>query len=133
MSVTDPIADMLTCIRNAGQARHRRVDVRFSNIKSELTKALLREKYITNFKVVEDTPGKRTIRIYLKYDEKESPVIVGLRRVSTPGRRIYARKDDLPRVLGGLGTAVLSTSRGVLTDKESRKVGVGGEVLCFIW
>ena len=88
---------------------------------------------LVNFKVVENEPGKRTIRIYLKYDEKETPVIGGLRRVSTPGRRVYVPKDKLPRVLGGLGTAVLSTSRGVVTDKESRALGVGGEVLCYVW
>ncbi len=132
MSVTDPIADMLTCIRNACQARHRRTDVPYSNIKMELAKVLLREKYISNFKVVEDGAMRR-IRIYLKYDEKETPVIGGLRRVSTPGRRVYVPKDKLPRVLGGLGTAVLSTSRGVVTDKESRALGVGGEVLCYVW
>jgi|ERR1051326_7532926 small subunit ribosomal protein S8 len=133
MSVTDPIADMLTCIRNACQARHRRTDVPFSNLKLEIAKVMLREHFIQNFKVVEDDAAKKKIRIYLKYDDKESPVIGGLRRVSTPGRRVYVPKDQLPRVLGGLGTAVLSTSRGVITDKESRREGVGGEVLCYIW
>ena len=132
MSVTDPIADMLTCVRNACQARHRRTDVPYSNIKLELAKVLLREKYVANFKVVDEGTARK-IRIYLKYDEKETPVIGGLRRVSTPGRRVYVPKDKLPRVLGGLGTAVLSTSRGVVTDKESRALGVGGEVLCYVW
>ena len=133
MSVTDPIADMLTCIRNACQARHRRTDVPYSSIKLEIAKVLLREKYTANFKVIEDGTTNRKIRIYLKYDEKETPVIGGLRRVSTPGRRVYVPKDKLPRVLGGLGTAVLSTSRGVVTDKESRLLGVGGEVICYVW
>jgi small subunit ribosomal protein S8 len=123
---------MLTCIRNASQARHRRTDVPFSTIKAELAKVLLREKYIANYKVIEND-DKRVLRIYLKYDEQETPVIAGLRRVSTPGRRVYVGKDALPRVLGGLGTAVLSTSRGVLTDKESRTQGIGGEVLCYVW
>ena len=134
MSVTDPIADMLTCIRNACQAKHRRTDVPYSTIKEEVAKVLLREKYIANYKVIEESAtAHRLLRIYLKYDEAEIPVIAGIKRVSTPGRRVYVGKKALPRVLGGLGTAVLSTSRGVLTDKESETVGVGGEVLCYIW
>ncbi len=132
MSVTDPIADMLTCIRNACRAKHARVDMPYSTIKGEVAKVLLREKYVLNFKVIGEAP-KQVIRVYLKYDERELPVISGIKRVSTPGRRVYVGKDKLPRVVGGLGTAVLSTSRGVLTDKESRTLGVGGEVLCYVW
>ena len=132
MSVTDPIADMLTSIRNACKAKHKKVDVPSSTLKIEVAKVLLREKYVNNFKTIDDRK-QGVLRIYLKYDPQNKSVISGIRRVSTSGRRIYVNKDHVPRVLGGMGTAVLSTSRGVITDKEARAEGVGGEVLCHIW
>jgi small subunit ribosomal protein S8 len=132
MSVTDPIADMLTCIRNACKARHKKVDVPSSLMKIELAKVLLREKYVNNFKTIDDRK-QGVLRIYLKYDTDKQSIISGLKRISTPGCRIYVDKETIPRVLGGMGTAVLSTSRGILTDKEARAQGVGGEVICHIW
>jgi small subunit ribosomal protein S8 len=132
MSVTDPIADMLTSIRNACKAKHKKVDVPSSSLKIEVAKVLLREKYVNNFKTIDDRK-QGVLRIYLKYDPQNKSVISGIRRVSTSGRRIYVDKDHVPRVLGGMGTAVLTTSRGVITDKEARAEGVGGEVLCHIW
>ncbi len=132
MSVSDPIADYLTCIRNAIQAKKRFVDIPSSNIKRALAEVLHREKFIRGFKIVEDKK-QNVIRIFLKYTPAEQPVIQGLRRISTPGRRIYVPKTEIPRVLGGLGTAVLSTSRGVLTDKEAKQAGLGGEVICHVW
>lgn len=132
MSLTDPIADFLTCVRNACRAKHRKVEVPTSRLKVEIAKALLREGYISNFKVIEDT-RQGVLRVYLKYQGQDRCVISGLKRVSTPGRRIYKRKDDIPRILGGLGSVILSTSQGVMTDKEARSKGVGGEVLCEVW
>ena len=132
MAVSDPVADFLTSIRNALRAKHRKVDVPASRLKTELAKLLLREKYITNFKVIEDTK-QGVLRIYLKYTAQEQCVISGLKRVSSPGRRVYVRKADIPRVLGGLGTTVLSTSQGVMSDKEARAAGLGGELLAQIW
>jgi small subunit ribosomal protein S8 len=132
LSVSDPIADYLTCIRNAIQAKKRQVDIPASNIKRALAEALHREKFIRGFKIVEDSK-QNVIRIFLKYTPKEEPVIRGLRRISTPGRRVYVGKTEIPRVLGGLGTAVLSTSKGVLTDKEAKHAGLGGEVICHVW
>jgi small subunit ribosomal protein S8 len=132
LSVSDPIADYLTCIRNAIQAKKRFVDIPSSNIKRALAEVLHREKFIRGFKIVEDKK-QNVIRIFLKYTPAEQPVIQGLRRISTPGRRIYVPKTEIPRVLGGLGTAVLSTSRGVLTDKEAKQAGLGGEVICHVW
>jgi small subunit ribosomal protein S8 len=132
LSVSDPIADYLTCIRNAIQAKKRFVDIPSSNIKRALAEVLHREKFIRGFKIVEDKK-QNVIRIFLKYTPAEQPVIQGLRRISTPGRRIYVPKTEIPRVLGGLGTAVLSTSRGVLTDKEAKQAGLGGEVFCHVW
>lgn len=132
MSVSDPIADMLTCIRNASQARHRRVDVPASRIKQEIASVLMRENYVSNVKRVED--GKQgQLRIYLRYDEEEKAIISGLKRVSTPGRRIYVNRHSVPRVQGGLGTAIVSTSQGILTDREARVRGLGGELLCMVW
>jgi small subunit ribosomal protein S8 len=132
MSVSDPIADMLTCIRNAAQARHRRVDVPASRIKQEIAGVLLRENYVQNVKRMED--GKQgTIRIYLRYDEEEKSIITGIKRVSSPGRRIYVNRFTVPRVQGGMGTAIVSTSQGILTDKEARMRGLGGELLCMVW
>ena len=132
MPVSDPIADMLTCIRNATQARHRRVDVPASKIKAEIAQVLLRENYIRNVKSVEAEP-QGFLRIYLKYNDGTEPVIRGIKRVSKPGRRIYVKKDEIPRVLRGLGTAIVSTSQGVLTDKEAREKGVGGELVATVW
>jgi small subunit ribosomal protein S8 len=132
MAVSDPISDFLTCVRNAIRARHRKVDVPSSRMKAELAKVLLRERYISNFKVIEDDK-QGVLRIYLKYNADERNVIGGLLRVSKPGRRVYVAKDRIPRVMGGLGTAILSTSRGLMTDREARDAGLGGEVVCQLW
>lgn len=132
MSVSDPIADFLTCVRNGIQAKHRKVDVNASRLKTEIAKVLLRERYINNFKVIEDTK-QGVLRIYLKYAGDDGSVITGIRRVSTPGRRVYVRKDGLPRVMGGLGTSIISTSRGMMTDREAREAGLGGELVCQVW
>jgi small subunit ribosomal protein S8 len=132
MSQTDPIADMLTCIRNAVRAGHRRVDIPASNQKIAIAEALLREHFIQSFRKVEDDK-QGILRIYLKYDSGEVSVITGLQRVSRPGLRAYVGKDEIPRVMGGMGAAILSTTRGILTDKEARAQGVGGEVLARVW
>ena len=131
--MTDPIADMLTRIRNANTAKHDTVDVPSSKMKLAIAKILLDEGYIKSYELVEN--GKfNDIRITLKYGaSKNEKIISGLQRISKPGLRIYAGKDELPTVLGGLGIAILSTNQGVITDKEARKLGVGGEVLCYIW
>ena len=132
MHITDPIADMLTRIRNANSARHDTVDVPASNMKKSIAQILLDEGYIKAFQVVEDgTQG--VIRITLKYNAGKEKVISGLRRVSKPGLRVYVGADELPRVLRGLGIAIVSTSKGVMTDKAARAAHVGGEVLAFIW
>ena len=132
MPVTDPIADMLTRIRNAGRANHRRVDVPASRVKKAIAEVLLREKYINNFKsIADDKQGM--LRIYLKYTPDSRPVISGLKRVSTPGRRVYVKQEEVPRVIGGLGTAIISTSQGIVTDKEARKSGLGGELVALVW
>ena len=131
MSMTDPIADMLTRIRNACQARHRRVDVPASGLKREIARVLAEERFIDNFAQYED--GKQgMLRLYLRYNEGES-VIRGIKRVSRPGLRQYADKTRIPRVLRSLGVAIISTSSGVLTDRDARRCGVGGEVLCQVW
>jgi small subunit ribosomal protein S8 len=132
LSVTDPIADFLTCIRNALHAKKRHVDIPSSNMKRSMAEVLHKEKFIRGFKVNEDEK-QNVIRVYLKYTPSETSVIQGIRRISTPGRRVYVQKDEIPRVLGGLGTAVLSTTRGILTDKEAKQAGLGGEVLCHVW
>ena len=132
MAVSDPVADFLTCIRNAIGARHRKVDVPSSNMKTELAKLLLRERFINNFKTIEDS-RQGVLRVYLKYTTDETPVITGLRRVSTPGRRVYVGKARIPRVMGGLGVSVVSTSRGLMTDREARDAGLGGELVCQVW
>lgn len=130
--MTDPIADMLTRIRNALKARKEEVDIPSSNLKKRIAEVLKEEGFIKGFKVIPD--GKQGIlRVFLKYDEQGSPVISGLQRVSKPGRRVYVGKEEIPRVMGGLGVAILTTSRGVMTDREARKVGVGGEVICYVW
>jgi small subunit ribosomal protein S8 len=132
MSMTDPISDMLTRIRNATTVRHDRTDVPASKMKVEIAKILKQEGFIRTFKLLEEGP-QGLIRIYLKYAEDGEPVIHGLRRVSTPGRRVYRAADELPKVQNGLGVAVVSTNRGVLTDEQARGLRVGGEVLCEVW
>ena len=132
MAVSDPVADFLTSIRNALRAKHRKVDVPASSLKTEIAKVLLRERYINNFKLIEDTK-QGVLRVYLKYADDHSNVITGIRRMSTPGRRIYVRKDEIPRVLGGMGTSIVSTSHGVMTDREAREAGLGGELMAQIW
>lgn len=133
MTHSDPIADMLTRIRNANTAKHDTVDVPASKMKLAIAEILFNEGYIAKYDVIEDGNFK-TIRITLKYGaDKNEKVITGLKRISKPGLRVYANKEDLPRVLGGLGTAIISTNHGVVTDKEARKLNVGGEVLCFVW
>ena len=132
MSMTDPIADMLTRIRNACNAKHTRVDVPASRLKREVARVLAESRFIDNFAFIED--GKQGIlRLYLRYDQNDNSIIRGLERVSKPGLRQYAGKADIPRVLRGLGIAIVSTSKGVMTDKEARMNSVGGEVLCSVW
>ena len=131
--MSDPIADMLTRIRNANTAKHDTVDVPASKMKIAIANILLDEGYIAKYDLVEDGHFQ-TIHITLKYGvDKNEKVISGLKRISKPGLRVYASTENIPKVLGGLGTAILSTNKGVVTDKEARKLGVGGEVLCFIW
>jgi small subunit ribosomal protein S8 len=132
MSVSDPVADFLTCIRNAIGAKHRKLDVPASRMKTELAKVLLRERFINNFKTIEDTK-QGVLRIYLKYTNDETSVITDLKRVSKPGRRVYVGKERVPRVMGGLGVSVVSTSRGLMTDREARDAGLGGELVCQVW
>ncbi len=133
MATSDPIADMLTRIRNANTAKHDTVDVPASKMKISIAEILLKEGYIKSFEI-EEVGGFKNIHITLKYGaDKNEKVITGLKRISKPGLRVYAGKDELPRVLGGLGVAIISTNKGILTDKEARKEQVGGEVLAFIW
>lgn len=132
MSVSDPVADLLTCIRNACKAKHKKVDVPSSKMKAEVVRVLLREKYINNYKSIDDKK-RGILRIYLKYDQKERPVIQGIQRVSKPGRRVYIRCHQVPKIQGGLGTALISTSSGIMTDQEAREEGLGGEFLCRVW
>ena len=133
MTMSDPIADMLTRIRNANTAKHDTGDVPASKMKLAIANILLDEGYIAKYDLVEDGHFQ-TIHITLKYGaDKNEKVITGLKRISKPGLRVYANTEDIPRVLGGLGTAIISTNKGVVTDKEARKLGVGGEVLCFVW
>ena len=133
MQITDTIADLLTRIRNANTAKHDTVDVPASKMKIAIADILVNEGYITKYDIVEDGSFK-TIRVTLKYGaDKNEKVITGLKRISKPGLRVYASKDELPKVLGGLGTAIISTNQGVITDKEARKLNVGGEVLAFVW
>ncbi len=132
MPVTDPLSDMLTRIRNANIARHGKVDIPVSKMKISVAKILKDEGYIKNFKLIKDRkPG--ILRIYRKYDELDQGVITGLRRMSRPGKRVYVQKKDIPLILNGMGTAILSTSKGILADHEARKANVGGELLCSIW
>ena len=133
MTMSDPIADMLTRIRNANTAKHDTVDVPSSKMKIAIADILVNEGYIAKYDLIEDGNFK-TIRITLKYGtDKNEKVISGLKRISKPGLRVYANSEDMPKVLGGLGTAIVSTNKGVITDKEARKLGIGGEVLCFVW
>ena len=132
MQTTDTIADMLTRIRNANSAKHPTVDVPASNMKKQIAQILVDEGYIKSFRVIDDDK-QGVIRITLKYTENKSQVITGLRRVSKPGLRIYSNSKDMPKVMKGLGIAIVSTSKGIMTDREARKNNVGGEVLAFVW
>ena len=133
MTMSDPIADMLTRIRNANTAKHDTVDVPASKMKIAIADILLKEGYIKNY-TIEEVNGFKSIHITLKYgNDKNVKIITGLKRISKPGLRVYANAEDLPKVLGGLGTAIISTNHGVITDKEARKLGIGGEVLAFVW
>ena len=132
MSVTDPLADMLTRIRNSSSARHEKVDIPTSHFKEAVAKILKDEGYIKNFKLIKDKK-QGILRLYLKYDEDNVPVIAGFQRVSKPSCRIHVPHDKIPYVLNGLGTAILSTSKGILCDRDARKQKVGGELLCKVW
>nr|Q2RFR1.1 RecName: Full=Small ribosomal subunit protein uS8; AltName: Full=30S ribosomal protein S8 [Moorella thermoacetica ATCC 39073] len=130
--MTDPIADFLTRIRNANMVYQEKVEVPASRVKRALAEILKNEGYIKNYEYIEDNK-QGILRLYLKYGPNKEKVITGLKRISCPGLRVYAKKGEIPRVLGGLGVAVISTSKGILTDKEARRQGVGGEVICYIW
>jgi small subunit ribosomal protein S8 len=132
MKLTDPVADMLTRIRNALGARHQKVDVPASKLKLEIARILKEEGYVSNFKATEEE-GHKVIRIYLKYDNNNDAVISNVARVSRPGCRVYVRRTEIPRVLGGMGINILTTPRGVMTGRQARKQGLGGELLCEVW
>ncbi len=132
MGMTDPVSDMLTRIRNANLAKLEKVDIPSSNLKLEIARVLKDEGYIKNFKLLKDRK-QGIVRVYMKYSPEETRVISGLKRVSRPGNRVYVGADEIPRVMGGLGIAIISTSRGVVADSESRKLNIGGEVICYIW
>lgn len=132
MVMTDPIADMLTRVRNASHARHEQVDIPASRVKEAVARILHEEGFIQGYERIDEGP-QGILRVHLKYGADRKRVLMGLRRISRPGLRVYARKDQLPRVLGGLGIAVVSTSKGIVTDAEARRLGLGGEVLCYIW
>ncbi len=133
MSMSDPIADMLTRIRNANTARHNTVDIPSSRVKVDIASILVKEGYVRGYEILEDGV-KKTMRITLKYGRtKNEKVIAGIKRISKPGLRVYANCEDIPKVLGGLGCAIVSTNKGIITDKEARTLGIGGEVLAFIW
>ena len=132
MGMTDPVADMLTRVRNAAKAKHNKVDIPSSNLKREIARILHEEHFIEGFKELNDDK-RRQLRVYLKYIQEEKSAIQGIERVSTPGRRKYVNKKEVTRVLGGMGIAIISTSKGVITDKKARKIGVGGEVICRVW
>lgn len=132
MTMTDPIADMLTRVRNANLVKHESVDIPASNLKKSIANILLEEGFIKGFDVIED--GKQgLIRVQMKYGPSKERVITGIKKITKPGLRVYAKRDEIPKVLGGLGIAIISTSNGVITDKEARKLGVGGEVICYVW
>lgn len=132
MNITDPIADMLTRIRNANTSKHKTVDIPASNMKRSIAEILFKEGYIKSFEEIADN-NQGIIRITIKYDEKGARVIAGLKRISKPGLRVYASCEELPKVLNGLGIALISTSKGIMTDKEARREGIGGEVLAYVW
>ncbi|MGM8212771.1 30S ribosomal protein S8 [Virgibacillus sp. W0430] len=132
MVMTDPIADMLTRIRNANVVRHEKLELPASKIKKEIADILKREGYVRDYEFIEDSK-QGVLRIFLKYGPNDERVITGLKRISKPGLRVYAKADEVPRVLNGLGTAIVSTSKGVLSDKEARSQAVGGEILAYIW
>ncbi len=132
MAMTDPIADFLTRIRNANTVYHDKVEIPASNVKKALADILKAEGYIKDYEVIEDDK-QGIIRVYLKYSTNRKRVISGLKRISKPGLRVYAKKDEIPRVLGGLGIAIISTSQGIMTDRNARKLGLGGEVICYVW
>lgn len=132
MTMTDPIADMLTRIRNANTVKHETVDIPASNMKKAIAEIFLQEGFIKGYDVIED--GKQgIIRVQLKYGKNKEKVISGIKKISKPGLRVYAKRDEIPKVLGGLGIAILSTSNGIITDKQARKLGSGGEVICYVW
>ena len=133
MNITDPIADMLTRIRNASNSKHKTVDIPASNMKLSIAKILFEEGYIKSYEEIKEENNQGVIRITIKYTEKGKKVIDGLKRISKPGLRVYASKEELPKVLNGLGIAIISTSQGLKTDKEARQLGVGGEVLAYVW
>jgi small subunit ribosomal protein S8 len=132
MSVSDPVADMLTRLRNASTARHAHVLVPASRFKLDIARILKQEGYIKDYELIKDGP-QGTIKIWLKYTDKKQPVLTGLKRVSKPGLRVYTRSTEIPRVMGGLGTVILSTPRGLMTGREAWKQGLGGEVVCYVW
>ena len=132
MTMTDPIADMLTRVRNASSEQHDTVDIPASNIKKEIARILLEEGYIKGYDVIED--GKQgLIRMQLKYGKNGEKVITGIKKISKPGMRVYADRNNVPKVLNGIGISVISTSKGIVTDKQARELGVGGEVICYVW
>ncbi len=132
MTMTDPIADMLTRIRNANTVGHETVEIPASKMKKAIAEILKEEGYITDFDVIDD--GKQgIIKVTMKYGAKKEKVITGIKKISKPGLKVYAKANDVPRVLGGLGIAIISTSKGIISDKEARKLGVGGEVICYVW
>ena len=132
MTMTDPVADMLTRIRNANTAGHASVEIPASKIKKNIAEILLKEGYIKGFEVIEGEL-QDTIKVTMKYGADKAKVITGIKKISKPGMKVYAKKDEVPKVLGGLGIAIISTSNGLITDKEARKLGVGGEVICYVW
>jgi len=132
MNVTDPIADMLTRIRNASSARHRELTLPSSRVKREIARILAEEGFIESYATAQDGP-QELLNVRLKYVEGRTPVVSGIKRISKPGLRVYARKTEIPRVLGGLGLAILSTSHGIMTGQQARKLNLGGEVLCYVW
>jgi len=133
MRLTDPIADMLTRIRNANRIHHKSVDVLLSQVNLSIASVLKKSGYINGYNIDKDKRGHQVLRVYLKYPEAKKTVITEIRRISKPGRRVYAKSENIPRVLNGYGIAIISTSRGVITDKEARRLNVGGEVLCHVW
>ena len=132
MSMSDPIADFLTRIRNAGTVYHEKVEIPSSTVKKALADLMKKEGFIKDYEVIEDNK-QGVLKVYLKYGPNRERVITGLKRISRPGLRIYAKKDQLPKVLGGLGVAVISTSKGIMPDRQARREGLGGEVICYIW